>query len=170
MNRSVTNDISEFDSKDRLSSWIDTVHSCESVEATYRLAGRLAHNLQEGDILCLDGPLGAGKTHFVKGLAAALGIEPETVHSPTFTLIHEYKAGKLPLYHFDFYRIKNCHEALDIGVEDYFYGDGICCIEWPDQITPILPDHALWLQIESVSATTRKIIISARNHSGREVE
>ncbi len=166
MNRPVPNDISELNSKDRLSAWMNTTHSCESVEATYQLAAALAHNLQEGDVLCLKGSLGAGKTHFVKGLAAALDINPATVHSPTFTLIHEYNSGRLPIYHFDFYRIKDWHEALDIGVEEYFYGDGICCIEWPDLIVPILPESALWLHIESVSATTRKVFISPRRQSG----
>ena len=143
----------------KLKRWLGTEHICESVQQTYRLAARLAADLREGDILCLDGPLGAGKTHFVKGLAAALEIDPETVHSPTFTLINEYMNGRLPLYHFDFYRIENWREALDIGVEEYFYGDGICCIEWPDRITRILPQNALWLHIESLSASARKIFI-----------
>ena len=143
----------------KFTSWLGTVHQCDSVEATYHLAAKLAKILVEGDVLCLDGPLGAGKTHFVKGLAAALDIDPVTVHSPTFTLIHEYTSGRLPLYHFDFYRIKDWREALDIGVEEYFYGDGISCIEWPDRITRILPESALWLHIEPVSASSRKIFI-----------
>ena len=104
-----------------------------SVEETYELAASLADCLQPGDIVCLHGDLGAGKTHFVKGVAASFGINRDAVNSPTFTLIHEYRDGHVPIFHFDFYRMKSEEEALDIGAEEYFYSDGICFVEWPEK-------------------------------------
>jgi len=152
----------------KFSNWLGKEYTSNSINDTFQLAEDLAPDLKPGDILCLDGSLGAGKTHFVKGLAKALGIDPKTVHSPTFTLIHEYLSGKIPLYHFDFYRLKNWQEALDIGVEEYFWSDGISCIEWPDRITPILPSDALWLQIDSITANTRKIFFRKGIRPGGE--
>ncbi len=100
-------------------------------------------NLRRGDVLALCGDLGAGKTHFVKGLAAALGSDA-AVTSPTFTLIHEYVGGRLPLYHFDFYRLDDEDEALKIGLDEYLDGDGICVIEWADKFPHLLPAHTRW--------------------------
>lgn len=114
--------------------------------------------LKAGDIVCLEGDLGAGKTHFVKGIAAALEINPEEVLSPTYTLIHEYE-GTLPLYHFDCYRMESSREALEIGAEEYFYGEGICVIEWPERIASLIPPEALWITIDIEDRETRKFII-----------
>src|SRR5699024_10556208 len=100
-----------------------------------------------------------GKTHLVKGIAAELGIRKETVHSPTYSLIHEYK-GKLPLYHFDCYRMQSVEEALEIGAEDYFYRQGICVIEWPEIIKSILPEHTIWVDLKSAGKTKRIIEVS----------
>ena len=112
---------------------------------TIALARTLAATLRRGDVLALSGDLGAGKTHFVKGLAASLGTAA-SVTSPTFTLIHEYPGGRLPLYHFDFYRLDDADEALRIGLDEYLDGDGICVIEWAEKFPTLLPPHTRWLR------------------------
>lgn len=103
---------------------------------------RLAQFLSPGDVLCLDGDLGAGKTSLTQGIAQGLEIE-EIVNSPTFTIIHEYTSGKLPLFHFDVYRLKQPQELEDVGYEDYFYGDGVTVIEWANMIEDYLPEEYL---------------------------
>lgn len=128
-----------------------------SVEETFRIAEEFTNTLNPGDIICLTGDLGAGKTHFVKGVAKAMELDPSVVSSPTFTLIHEYKGGNVPLYHFDFYRLKSELEALDIGAEEYFYDDGVCFIEWPEKVPGIIPDEALWIQFKHISKNKRRI-------------
>lgn len=105
----------------------------------------IAATLRRGDVLALCGDLGAGKTHFAKGLAA--GLQSDTaVTSPTFTLIHEYVGGRLPIYHFDFYRLDDEDEALKIGLDEYLDGDGVCLIEWADKFPALLPSHTRWLR------------------------
>ena len=101
----------------------------KSVEDTYALAKQIADTLSGNEILLLDGDLGAGKTTFTKGLASSLGIEA-TVTSPTFTLMKTYKDGRLCLYHFDLYRVKNPEELEELGFDDYFDCGGVCVIEW----------------------------------------
>lgn len=120
-------------------------------------ARRFAETTSPGAIICLEGDLGAGKTHFVKGFVQAFGIDPEQVTSPTFTIINEYK-GKLPVFHFDFYRVKDFSEALEIGAEEYFYSDGVSIIEWPERVKEILPDTIQTISITSTGRNTRKII------------
>lgn len=95
---------------------------------------------QAGQVYCLNGDLGVGKTVFTQGFAAGLGIQ-EPVNSPTFTIVQEYDDGRLPLYHFDVYRLGDVDEMDEIGYEDYFYGEGICLIEWSERIREILPEH-----------------------------
>ena len=112
---------------------------------TIALARTLAATLRRGDVLALSGDLGAGKTHFVKGLAAGLGTAA-SVTSPTFTLLHEYPGGRLPLYHFDFYRLDDADEALGIGLDEYLDGDGVCVIEWAEKFPALLPPHTRWLR------------------------
>ena len=112
---------------------------------TIALARTLATTLRRGDVLALSGDLGAGKTHFVKGLAAGLGAAA-SVTSPTFTLLHEYPGGHLPLYHFDFYRLDDADEALKIGLDEYLDGDGACVIEWAEKFPALLPPHTRWLR------------------------
>lgn len=130
----------------------------ESEEQTKKIAREFAEDLNMGDIVCLEGELGAGKTHFVKGMAAAFDIDESHVQSPTFTLINEYE-GSLPLYHFDCYRMESVKEALEIGAEEYFYGEGVSVIEWPDRIREILPPEAIWITITSLAPTKRKFVI-----------
>lgn len=127
-------------------------------DETIRYGKSFAAELTSGDVVCLKGSLGAGKTHFVKGMAEGLGIAQEEVHSPTYTLIHEY-AGDPPLYHFDCYRMESPKEALEIGAEEYFYGDGICVIEWPERIESLIPPDAFWIFIEAPDKKTRKFVI-----------
>lgn len=132
---------------------------CSSEEETMKLAKNIGDTSKPGDIICLRGELGAGKTHFVKGFVTAFGISPETVSSPTFSIIQEY-SGSIPVYHFDFYRLDTAQEALEIGTEEYFYGDGVSIIEWPERIESLLPDDIKEIQISSINKTTRKITIT----------
>ena len=110
----------------------------ESLEDTQRIAYELAQELVGGDVLCMYGDLGAGKTAFVQGLAKGLGID-DHITSPTFTIVNEYY-GRLTLYHFDVYRIADPDEMYEIGYDEYVYGDGVSVIEWPQLIDNILPD------------------------------
>lgn len=116
-------------------------------EDTFALGKRLGENAKPGDVYTLVGDLGVGKTVFTQGLAEGLGIE-EPVSSPTFTIVQVYEEGRLPLYHFDVYRIGDVSEMDEIGYEDYFYGEGVCLIEWADLITEILPERYTRICIE----------------------
>ena len=118
-----------------------------SAEETYALGTRLGKMAQPGQVYALDGDLGTGKTLFSQGFADGLGVA-ETVSSPTFTIIQEYVTGRLPLYHFDVYRIEEPEELEEIGYEDYFFGDGVCLIEWAEQIRELLPEGTIHIHIE----------------------
>lgn len=118
-----------------------------SWEDTYGLGFEMGQQAKPGEIYCLDGDLGVGKTVFAQGFAAGLGIAG-TVNSPTFTIVQPYEEGRLPLYHFDVYRIGDVEEMEEIGYEDYFYGDGVCLIEWSRLIEEILPHKVIRVLIE----------------------
>ena len=105
---------------------------------TYKFGKMLGDGAVKGEVYCLSGDLGVGKTVFTQGFASGLGIE-EAVNSPTFTIIQEYDSGRIPLYHFDVYRISDPEEMEEIGYEDYFYGEGVCLIEWAELIHELLP-------------------------------
>jgi tRNA threonylcarbamoyladenosine biosynthesis protein TsaE len=107
-------------------------------EDTYRLGYAMGEKAKQGEIYCLSGDLGVGKTVFTQGFAAGLGITG-TVNSPTFTILQEYEDGRMPFYHFDVYRIADVGEMEEIGFEDYIYGGGVCLIEWAERIAEILP-------------------------------
>ncbi len=109
-----------------------------NAEDTFRLGFRLGASAREGEIYCLSGDLGVGKTVFTQGFAKGLGIH-EAVSSPTFTIVQVYEGGRLPFYHFDVYRIADIDEMEEIGYEDCFYGDGVCLIEWAELIEELLP-------------------------------
>lgn len=111
-----------------------------SEKETYELGYKIGRETRPGQIYTLIGDLGVGKTVFTQGLAAGLGIR-EPVNSPTFTIVQIYEEGRIPLYHFDVYRIGDVEEMEEIGYEDYFYGKGVCLIEWADLIQEILPEH-----------------------------
>lgn len=114
------------------------VYKSNSPLETANIAKAFAKTLKGGDVLCLNGDLGVGKTAFVQGLVKALGFE-EPISSPTFTIVNCYEGGRLPIYHFDVYRIDDCDEMYEIGFEEYVYGSGITIIEWSDKIKEILP-------------------------------
>lgn len=116
-------------------------------EDTFTIGKKLAETVRPGEIYTLNGDLGVGKTVFTKGLAAGLGIK-EPVTSPTFTILQEYESGRLQLYHFDVYRIGDPEEMDEIGYEDYFYGHGICLIEWAELIEELIPEEAIAVYIE----------------------
>ena len=114
---------------------------------TYELGVKIGQMAKPGMVISLTGDLGVGKTVFTQGLAKGLGIE-EPVNSPTFTIVQVYEEGRLPLYHFDVYRIGDIEEMDEIGYEDYFYGEGVCLIEWADLIREILPEQMCRVTIE----------------------
>jgi len=128
-----------------------------SEEETRAVARELAATLTSGDVVLLAGDLGAGKTTFVKGLAAGLGIDPEEVSSPTFTLLHEYRGGRLTLYHADLYRLDKT-ATDDLGLEETGVRDGVLAIEWPDRLTHDLPGARL-IRLEIVDDALRRITI-----------
>lgn len=122
------------------------IFESNSAEDTFAFGQKLGREAVPGDIICLDGDLGVGKTVFTQGFAAGLGID-DYVNSPTFNIVKEYEGGRLPLYHFDVYRIGDPSEMEEIGYEDYFYGQGVSIIEWPGQIEELLPEEARWVRI-----------------------
>ena len=115
-------------------------------DATERFGRALADQLMPGDIVCLVGDLGTGKTALTKAVAAGLGIE-EHIVSPTFNIVKEYRSGRLPLYHFDVYRLGSSEELFEIGARDYFYGQGVCVIEWADLIAEEIPPGSRLIRI-----------------------
>ena len=118
-----------------------------SAEETFRLGEKLGHLAIPGQIYTLNGDLGVGKTVFTQGVASGLGIK-EPVNSPTFTIVQEYEDGRIPFYHFDVYRIGDLEEMEEIGYDDYFFGNGICLIEWAELIQELLPETMISITIE----------------------
>ncbi len=125
-------------------------------EDTYQWASKLAHALVPGSIIALYGELGAGKTCFVQGLAAGLGID-QPITSPTYTLIHEYH-GTTALYHIDLYRINSTEEALNLGLDEYLDGQGITAIEWAQRADSLIPPHTIHVYIDAGSEEKERII------------
>ena len=118
-----------------------------SADETYEYGRKMGAEAQPGDVYCLTGDLGVGKTVFTQGFAAGLGVR-EPVSSPTFTIVQEYEGEKMPFYHFDVYRIGDAEEMEEIGFEDYVYGQGVCLIEWANLIREILPEDFMGIMIE----------------------
>ena len=136
--------------------------------ATLALGRRLGGVLFPGAVVALIGPLGAGKTHFVRAVAEGLGIaDSRVVSSPTFVLIQEYDA-RLPVYHFDAYRLRNEGEFFDLGAHEYFEGNGVCLVEWADRVEGCLPAEQLRVMIAVTGETSRRLTFEARG--GRYAE
>ena len=123
---------------------------------TEAIGQQLAVEIGVGSILALRGNLGSGKTVFVKGLVAGLGSRAD-VTSPTFTILHEYRGGRLPVYHFDFFRLQERQSIARLGLDDYFFGDGVSVIEWGDRFPELIPQRARWILFEIKSANERAI-------------
>jgi len=123
---------------------------------TEKFGREFAERLTAGSVLALKGELGSGKTQFVKGIAAGLG-STTSVTSPTFTILHEYSGGRWPVYHFDFFRIEDRQSAERLGLDDYFFGDGVSVVEWADRFLDLIPESAQWIAFEMKSENERAI-------------
>lgn len=128
----------------------------KSAEQTFDAGRAYGEQARRGDVFALRGDLGAGKTQFVKGFVAGLGSKA-AVTSPTFVLIHEYGDGRLPAYHFDFYRVTSREALSRLGFDDYIFGDGVSLIEWADRFSALIPGHAKWLSFQLGDENTRVI-------------
>jgi len=126
-----------------------------SVEETRKFGAEFAKTLKPGDVIALDGDLGAGKTEFVRGLVTALG--GSAVRSPTFTIVNTYQTRSIPVYHFDFYRMVNSDELFEIGFYEYIAGDGVCLIEWGTMFQDALPQNTKILKFKDAGETNRTI-------------
>lgn len=126
---------------------------------TRRLGEALAAALEPGAVVALVGNLGAGKTRLAQAVAAGLGIDPAQVNSPTFVLIQEYD-GRLPLYHFDTYRLRDTDEFLELGADELLHADGVCLIEWADRVADVLPGDVLRIEITPTGPHTRRFSIT----------
>lgn len=133
------------------------VYTTNSEKETFELGIKIGNCMKKGDVISLNGDLGAGKTHLVKGIAKAFGID-ECITSPTFTIVNEYKDGRLPLYHFDVYRINDIDEMYEIGFDEYLYGDGVCVIEWGNIVDELLPENTIRIDIKVLEGENRRQI------------
>jgi len=125
---------------------------------TEAIGQRFAKDVDAGSVLALKGELGSGKTQLVKGLVAGLG-SGAAVTSPTFTILHEYSSGRFPVYHFDFFRLEDRQSVARLGLDDYFFGDGVSVIEWADRFPEFIPGKARWILFEIKSENTRAITL-----------
>lgn len=152
-----------------LSSQTSCWHFVSTSESeTEVLAGALAAALEPGTVVALIGNLGAGKTRLVRALCEALGVDRHEVGSPTFVLVHEYE-GRLPIYHFDTYRLEQPSEFLKLGADEYMSSDGVCLIEWADRVESLLPADHLRIAIVATGATTREFAFTAKGQKSARV-
>ncbi len=142
----------------------------KSVKDTLGIGKQIAKSLGEGDIVCLFGDLGSGKTVITKGIAAGLGIKRNKVISPTFVLIRQHRTkNNTPFYHFDLYRLRDCRDVAVLGYEEFFYGDGISIIEWADRLKQLMPQECLKIQLSVKGKKSRLMEISSRGKRGRRL-
>ncbi|HEY4282368.1 MAG TPA: tRNA (adenosine(37)-N6)-threonylcarbamoyltransferase complex ATPase subunit type 1 TsaE [Chthoniobacterales bacterium] len=125
---------------------------------TEALGRQFAGEIAPGSVVALEGELGAGKTQFTRGIVTGLGSDA-AVTSPTFTIVHEYDGGRLPIFHFDFFRLENRERLIQLGLDDYLFGDGVCIVEWADRFADVIPEQARWIYFEMESPERRKIEI-----------
>jgi tRNA threonylcarbamoyladenosine biosynthesis protein TsaE len=125
---------------------------------TEAIGRQLAQDVDAGSVLALKGELGSGKTSFTKGLVAGIG-SSAAVTSPTFAIAHEYQGGRLPVYHFDFFRLENREAVARLGLDDYFFGDGLSVIEWADRFPELVPEQARWISFKIKSECQRAIAL-----------
>ena len=142
-----------------------TTLTLTSAAKTQALGVRLGQAATAGDIILLSGPLGSGKTALTQGIARGLGLT-ETINSPTFTLLKEHITGRLPLYHFDLYRIDDPEEIWSLGFEDYFSGAGLCVVEWAERAPDAWPGPWLWATVQVTGTHTRRMDFHARGARG----
>ena len=138
------------------------------VNATIKFGAQLAGQLIAGDVIALSGDLGAGKTHLSKGIASGLGVDPDLVNSPTFVLLQQYD-GRLPVYHFDTYRLSEPAEFEDIGGLEMLEHAGVCLIEWPQRIEELLPKRTIRIEIAATDVETRNITIRSTDQRSRDI-
>ena len=127
-----------------------------SAEETRSLGRRLAAELRAGDVILLEGPLGAGKSELARGIASGLGVT-ETVTSPSFTILNVYESGRIPLYHFDWYRLESEEELYELGMDEFLGGDGIALVEWPERCPDAVPEQCLRIRITPEQENVRQI-------------
>ncbi len=128
----------------------------ESAKETRKLGENLAGRLKAGDVILLEGELGAGKSELARGIAKGLGVA-ETVTSPSFTILNVYTSGRIPLYHFDWYRVGDEEEIYELGMDEYLGGDGIALVEWPGQCPGVIPESCLKITIDRMDDSRRDI-------------
>ncbi len=153
---------------DKINSRCPCLIKTTGVKETIAIGRRLGRLLTPGDVICLTGELGAGKTCLVKGIADGLGIKETRITSPTFIIVNEY-SGRIPLYHIDLYRIGIIEDLRDIGIEEIMFGNGVTAIEWAERIMDKLPDERLDITMTWVDDKTRTININAFGHHHREI-
>ncbi len=141
----------------------------KSVNDTLRIGKIIAKNLHKADIICLFGELGSGKTILTKGIASGLGIERSQVISPSFVLLRQYSLAKIPLYHFDLYRLKGIEDILALGYEEYFYDDGVSVVEWADRLKCLLPKEYLRIKLFVKSDAQRLLEFGASGRRYKEI-
>lgn len=135
-----------------------------SEDETMKIGDIIGRKLKSGDVISLNGDLGAGKTYITKGIAKGLGVE-DYITSPTFIIVNEYE-GRIPLYHFDVYRINDIDEMYEIGFDEYLYGNGVCIVEWGKIVEELLPGYAIKIDINKIDDNTREIVIDDKNNLG----
>ncbi|KPK97079.1 MAG: hypothetical protein AMJ95_10915 [Omnitrophica WOR_2 bacterium SM23_72] len=141
----------------------------QSVRDTLGIGRRMAKYLEAGDILCLFGELGSGKTILTKGIAEGLGVDKKNVTSPSFVLIREHRQARIPLYHFDLYRLKRPKDILALGMDEYLYADGVTVIEWANRLGTLLPENYLKAEIFIKQGSIRRLRFSSRGRRAKEL-
>jgi len=143
------------------------IQTCSAAQ-TRHIGSVLARYLRPGDIICLSGQLGSGKTVLAKGIAAGLGIDKDSVISPTFVIIREYP-GRLPLYHFDLYRLEALGDIAGLGYEDYLYGRGVSVVEWSERLGALMPGDYLRIELRIAGVSQRDLHFTAKGKRAKEI-